>query len=55
MYFTDCGNGICENDESPKVCPVDCILCGDGKCNTGEDKYCYEDCHHVCSEYMSVF
>lgn len=44
-----CGNGICEANESAKVCPQDCSgrskVCGNGACETGENKAnCPKDC-----------
>lgn len=45
-----CGNGVCESGESTQNCSSDCKssggswVCGDGKCDIGEQFYCQKDC-----------
>jgi hypothetical protein len=44
----DCGNGLCERDETSFSCPQDCNLtfCGNGVCEFGESCLnCSADCH----------
>ena len=50
-----CGNGVCENGETPESCSQDCggiINCGDGACEVGESpESCPQDCaenHYEC-------
>ncbi|HEY8377875.1 MAG TPA: hypothetical protein VIK91_15370, partial [Nannocystis sp.] len=38
-----CGNGTCEEHETPENCPQDC-LCGNGVCDPGEEMDCPQDC-----------
>ncbi len=44
-----CGDGVCEGDETPDSCPLDCQgagpVCGDGSCDPGENpNNCPQDC-----------
>src|SRR3989344_2323300 len=44
----DCGNGICDEDETADSCPEDCQAsgyCGDGTCDENENnETCPDDC-----------
>ncbi len=44
----NCGDGVCEGDESSKTCPKDCPagpICGNGACEPGESSQsCPQDC-----------
>jgi hypothetical protein len=42
----ECGNGSCEEGESPSICPKDCLLhtCGNKICEAGEPTTCAADC-----------
>ena len=50
-----CGDGVCKWPETSQACPADCKssggsgggggwVCGDGKCDIGEQFYCQKDC-----------
>lgn len=45
-----CGNGVCDQGETPETCPQDCKqppqpVCGNGKCESGETpQNCPQDC-----------
>jgi hypothetical protein len=43
-----CGDGFCDDTESPQTCPADCQappVCGNGKCDDGENPFsCPKDC-----------
>jgi len=44
-YEDNCGNGICDSDETIYSCSEDCGYCGDGICSNGEGEYfCPQDC-----------
>lgn len=46
--LSECGNGVCEEDEDRDNCPIDCGYCGDGMCAPPEtERSCPEDCAHV--------
>ena len=50
---SECGNGICEEDESKCNCPEDCPedVCGDGCCTGVEDcETCPIDCPPICGD-----
>ncbi|MDC0670933.1 FG-GAP-like repeat-containing protein [Nannocystis radixulma] len=40
----ECGNGVCDDNETPTSCPEDCAVCGDDICSAGEEQTCPEDC-----------
>lgn len=45
---SQCGNDICESDESIGNCAVDCLHgCGDGVCDGAEEYVCQEDCTYA--------
>ena len=58
--ISECGNNVCENDESSSTCPLDCTAaeesCGNFVCEPekGEDSFvCTDDCYcgdFVCDE-----
>ena len=49
---TQCGDGVCSNEESSATCPADCeATCGDGVCAVGENAdLCPEDCPLSCGD-----
>ena len=48
----DCGNGVCDADESGQDCPEDCAVCGDGLCTEPPEnaESCPRDCLAVCPD-----
>ena len=49
----NCGDGVCADTcgESAQQCPLDCHVCGDGKCQPGESpKTCKADCCGACGD-----
>jgi MYXO-CTERM domain-containing protein len=47
----DCGDGVCNGDESPSSCSDDCGTCGNGTCDPGETRDdCLEDCGAACGD-----
>jgi hypothetical protein len=49
VAVTDCGNGVCDENENVKNCPTDCRSreweCGNGVCEPGETaEVCPQDC-----------
>ncbi len=49
---TACGDGECQNGETPAFCPEDCgTACGDGTCDGDESAIsCPEDCGTACGD-----
>lgn len=57
MFYLECGDSVCNIDETTENCADDCVTasCGDGVCNFRHENVstCLADCYGITSETSS--